>query len=268
MISALLIFEYTALNFFPDRSLLKFAGYTVSPEPGRSLSLFLGWAGISLMLVMNLYILRKRFELVGSLSSWLNFHIFCGLAGPTFILFHCNFKVRGLVAISFWSMLISATSGVVGRYFYVQIIGLKKELVAEAERWSKELAQLQGSAIPPVSDDTMDKLKKKALTFAGVTAAAVGTDGTLRVNALHIFFSSIMGDLRLLLDLPRTVSNLPSRSRVFLKRYALAERKALFLEPFRRLMGHWHTFHTPFAIFMYITAIIHIAAALVLGAKH
>ena len=115
LLAIALSFEYWALNFHPSLSLLH-----LSPEPGRPLSLWLGWVGLGLMVIMNVYSLRKRISGLGGwgrLSSWLNFHVFCGLVGPTLILFHCNFKVRGLVAISFWSMITSFSSGIIGRYF-------------------------------------------------------------------------------------------------------------------------------------------------------
>lgn len=240
------------------------------PEPGRPLSLYLGWGGIIIMLLMNLYILRKRwslFESMGSVSAWLEFHIFCGLLGPTLILFHCNFKVRGLVAISFWSMIVSATSGVVGRYFYVQLLHKRKERQEDVEYWAGALKKMQAQSRVPVADEVLEKLKVRALRFVGVGSNAVGPDGTLQVGALSVFFSSLMGDIRLLFNSPGATRGLSNASRIALKNYALSERKRLFLEPFRNLMGYWHTFHTPFAFFMYAAALIHIAVSLLLGVK-
>jgi cytochrome b561 len=45
----------------------------------------------------------------------------------------------------------------------------------------------------------------------------------------------------------------------------MAKRRIAFLEPFRRMLGYWHSFHLPFAFFMYVAAVIHIAAALMFG---
>ena len=105
-----LTYEYAALNGAPFPSQIKnwaaqqVPPFNTSPDPGRPLSLLLGWAGLILMLMMNVYSLRKRTSFMqgrGKLSAFLDFHVFCGLLGPTFIVFHSNFKVRGLVAISF-----------------------------------------------------------------------------------------------------------------------------------------------------------------------
>ena len=147
-ITGFLSYEYTSLNGAHLPSILKgmeadgTLGFKVSPDPGRTLSLYLGWAGLLLMLVMNVYSIRKRSSFLGGmgkLSSFLNFHIFCGLVGPTLILFHCNFKVRGLVGVSFWSMVVSFTSGIIGRYFYLQLAMKKVEYQKLSDKWIERL---------------------------------------------------------------------------------------------------------------------------------
>src|SRR3972149_5148655 len=57
----------------------------------------------------------------GPLGRWLDVHIFFGLVGPALVILHSAFKVQGLVALSFWSMIAVAASGVLGRYLYLQI---------------------------------------------------------------------------------------------------------------------------------------------------
>ena len=41
--------------------------------------------------------------------------------GPLFVILHTSFKLNGNVAISFWSMISVALSGILGRYIYLQI---------------------------------------------------------------------------------------------------------------------------------------------------
>jgi hypothetical protein len=55
----------------------------------------------------------------------------------------------------------------------------------------------------------------------------------------------------------------PKTLKPHFQQYAKVVRQISFLEPFRRFMGYWHTFHLPFAIFMYVIAIIHIITALI-----
>ncbi len=93
-------------------------------KPGGVLGRTYGIAGASLMSLMMVYSLRKRlriFRKLGQLRGWLDFHIYCGVMGPLLIVLHSSLKVTGIVALSFWSMVLVAASGVVGRYLYLQI---------------------------------------------------------------------------------------------------------------------------------------------------
>src|SRR3972149_3243120 len=84
----------------------------------------LGVVGAGMMVLMLGYSLRKRVRALrrlGPLSRWLDVHIFFGIVGPLLVVLHSAFKGRGLVALSFWSMIAVAASGVFGRYLYLQI---------------------------------------------------------------------------------------------------------------------------------------------------
>ncbi len=79
---------------------------------------------ISMVAGVSIYMLRKRkrsLVRVGKLKHWLEFHIFLCTLGPILVLFHTSFKVGGVVAISFWSMIAVVLSGVIGRFIYIQI---------------------------------------------------------------------------------------------------------------------------------------------------
>lgn len=267
---ALTAFEYYALNYNTHLSLLlklQAKGFIresleISSKPGRPLSLWLGWLGLGLMVTMNVYSMRKRFDFMkglGKLSSWLNFHVFCGLLGPTFILFHSNFKVRGIVGISFWSMVVSFTSGIVGKYFYVQMLKEKNSFETEAEKRLKQLDNILEKA--KISPDEKKKYLADALVFVGVPSLNEG-DG---ISPITVLFSAMAGDIRMLFNFPPKPPHWPAGTEYVMAEYALNKRKSLFLEPFQRLMGYWHAFHFPFAVFMYIAAIIHVIAALVFG---
>ena len=84
----------------------------------------LGILGSVMLVTLLVYSLRKRLKFMqrwGDLSVWLRYHIFMGVVGPILITLHTSFKVDGLVAVSYWSMVAVALSGVVGRYLYQQI---------------------------------------------------------------------------------------------------------------------------------------------------
>ncbi len=279
-IGLIVLFEYVALNFRPQLSILGFAKshwrsskflsqLNLSPLPGRQISLYLGWAGILLMISMNVYTLKKRAKIFSSflpsLSATFNYHIFCGLLGPTFILFHSNFKVRGLVAISFWSMIISAVSGVLGRYLYGQFMQKKQDLLASAEVDRKTLETNFSKLMPKVTAERREQIMQEALVYVGLPAKKLAEFENL--SLFQVLMGSIAGDARLYLAEPNTRENLHLKIRALLTKWALTTRRNLYLDPLQSLMGYWHAFHLPFAFFMYAAAFIHIVVALLLGVK-
>ena len=268
IITIVLGYESFALNNNPKIGLLYWmqthnwlsATLPLTAEPGRPISYWQGWIGFSLMLLTNLYILRKRVSLfsgLGRLSNWLDFHIFCGLVGPTFILFHCNFKVGGLVGISFWSMVISFASGVIGRYFYVNLLSKKRDSVEAAQAyWEKFLRRVKRAKIDPEAPEVLNA-KVQALNYVGFAPAESGV--------LNVFVRALIGDIRCIFRPPATLPGMSLESAHILEAFAMHQRRAEALGPFQKLMGYWHTFHTPFAIFMYVVAVIHIMSALFFG---
>ncbi|MDR3606983.1 MAG: hypothetical protein P4M08_06335 [Oligoflexia bacterium] len=266
-----LTYEFLMLNSRPMDGLLgylkanvpDFKSLNLSPEAGRPISLFLGWSGIGVMLLTNLYVLRKRLPFLkkmGSLSGSLNFHIFCGLLGPTLIVFHTGFRVHGLVAISFWSMMIVAASGVIGRYFYVQVAKKRSELDKEAELYEKSLRELQKQA-PSIAAEAWEKVKIAALRFAG--GRVLAQPKMTPPGFVTLMSVSLLGDLRLAFSSPSLASGMPRGTRNVLRQYAITKRRALFFETFKQYLGYWHSFHIPFAFLMYIVAAIHIVTALI-----
>ncbi len=263
-------YEYFALNFDTNRSvlfLLKAQGilgpdFPATAEPGRPISWWLGWAGFGTMCLTNIYLLRKRVAFMkpwGVLSNWLDFHIFCGLVGPTFIVFHCNFKVGGLVGISFWSMVVSFASGIVGRYLYVNLLHQAKTSIESSNKYWSQFLQYADREGYKADAPEVKAIRSLALRQAG----ALGPDRALPL----LLWSSLVADVRLLFAPPPTLGKLPEKTRYLLEAFAVSRRRAENLEPFKMLMGYWHTFHLPFAIFMYVVAVIHIISALFFGVK-
>ena len=273
LLTALLSFEYWALNYHTQLSVIHFlqahfrsmSSTNLSTAAGRPISYLLGWAGFGLILLTNLYILRRKWaplKKIGTLPGWLNFHIFCGLLGPTLIVFHSALKVRGVVGISFWSMMIVALSGIIGRYIYVQLLREEKLTSNEAKNWSEKLERLRiSSGAAQVTTQDVDLAKELALNFVGFPEGGVAA----QISLPRILFESLWGDLRLAFSAPPPVPGLPEVSRHILAAFAVSRRRAVLLEPFRKMLGYWHSFHLPFALFMYIAAIIHIISALTFG---
>ena len=251
------------LNFQPEMGLLGtlkhygyFPNWKLHANTGKSISLLLGWTGFVILCISNVYTIKKRVfpNAPGRLMGWLNFHIFCGLLGPTFILFHTNFKVGGLVAVSFWCMVISFASGIVGRYFYLQVTSHKREL-------EKYVGQLEETFFRNANLDSskVNEIKGKAMALAGIPPHPS------EIGPFSAVYRAVKGDIQMNFAFGLISKALNEHADSDLRKLILATRKLVFLEQFRKMIGYWHSFHMPFAIFMYVVAVIHIITATVLA---
>jgi len=259
IVTTILVHEMLARRFAPSLSYLDLAGLPTPTE--RERIWVFGWVGFTLMLLMNVYTLRKRvphFQKLGRrLSDWLGFHILCGLLGPTFILFHAGTEVRGVAALAYWCMVVSVLSGLIGRYIYGQIANRRVDFERRAEHnWN-----LFATETRKLNDDPelLATIRREALTFAGLARE--------RRNPWMAIFDSMRGDLRLLFRHPVVPPETPDETRELLRRFALAKRRAVYVQPIQTLSSWWHAFHLPFAIFMYACAFVHVASALMLASR-
>lgn len=230
-------------------------------KPGGRLGLVYAATGTGAMLAMHLYSLRKRLSWLrrlGNLGGWLDFHIYLGILGPLLILLHTSFKFRGIVSISFWSMVVVAVSGLVGRFLYLQLprTGQGEELsLAEAEAEHRALAERLHREFGVGSDE-----------LAGATAGR--STGTLR-----LLWRLLVEPLTLRLSLARRRRGpwrrFPRAVRRRLTAIALHEaelrRRLLFWDRLHELFHYWHVFHRPFALLLYLFLAIHVAVAISTG---
>jgi hypothetical protein len=265
-------FEYLALNnrINAPSLLLKLQQFKIIPksiklttDPGGTISYILGIVGFVIICMTNYYIWRKKRHMVkphGSLGLTLDYHILFGLLGPTLIVFHSDFQVYGLVAISFWSMVVCFVSGVVGRYFYMQLLRGRQEMVQTMQKYDEnfELARLNSQQTWP--KQLMEQTKWAVFLHVGGSLALQAGKMSLPV----VLMSSLLGDLKRMVIGFNFNKNLPISFRKPILEYALLRRKYYSTTQFKIMMGYWHTFHKPFAIFMYVVSIIHIVAAVTL----
>ncbi len=233
-------------------------------KAGGTVGRALGVVGSSMMVLMLLYSVRKRLPLlrrVGPLSRWLDLHIYLGVFGPLLVVLHSTFKVGGLVALSFWSMLLVATSGVVGRYLYLQIPRTR----AGEELALTELARLDAE----LSERLRARFGLDASQLAGLEAVVAARPGQGLLSGL---LRMVVDDLRLrsaVRQFARDCRHVPPAAfRAFeqvVRQKALVRRRILLWDRLHELFHYWHVFHKPFAIVMYIFMLVHVAVALATG---
>jgi hypothetical protein len=224
----------------------------------------LGIAGSAMMVLMLLYSLRKRvgaLRRLGPLSRWLDVHIYLGVFGPLLVVLHSAFKVHGLVALSFWSMILVASSGVLGRYLYLQIPRTRagEELaLADLEKQDREL-----------SERLRARFSLSEHQLAELEALVAPRSRTGLLGGLLLMLTD---DLHLRAGLRRFASGCPSIPRPVVREFervvrqkALARRRILLWDRAHELFHYWHVLHKPFAIVMYLFMIVHVVVALVTG---
>lgn len=235
----------------------------LNPDAGKPLSYALGWLGFCIMAATNLYIIRKRslhLQKLGTLQGWMNWHIFFGLLGPTLVVFHSNFKVGGLVAISFWSMVVSFLSGIVGRYFYMQLLQGKVSLKKSIDDLEARFDAYEKAHKAHMHPKAMIAAKAGAFAMAG----GLSGDELKQSSILSFLTRSSIGEFRLFVGLPKLPWNDNSRAlRRSLKQWALLRRRLISMHYYQLMFGYWRSFHSPFAIWMYVVAAIHIASSLI-----
>ncbi len=240
-------------------------------KPGGELGHTFGVVGTLMMIVMLAYSLRKRLRILrrlGPLTIWLDYHIMLGVCGPLFVILHSSFKVGGLVALSFWSMIAVAVSGVLGRFLYRQIPRSRAgdELsLAEVEKLDRELTRelVEELAVPPeaaarietIAEQGVDPRRKVMPLLFGMTFGLFALRRRLRSLVRDASQGSPSGG-------PQSLAR--HRRRHFeqaVMRKALLRRRLILWERLREIFHHWHVLHKPFALIMYLFMILHIAVA-------
>ena len=240
-------------------------------KPGRVIGHGLGIIGSLLMLVLFLYSVRKRFRFMGTWGNiryWLNYHIWMGITGPLLVIFHTTFKINGIIAISFWSMIAVALSGVLGRYVYLQIPRslsgdeLSPDEINRDE--TKLLHQLKEEY--GVTSDTIQSIIK--LVGIGESERSVGWSiiGRWIVSDLTLPFA-LSRIKRTLCDKDGRDTSEIAQIIKLARRLAILKRRIAFLKQAQSILHYWHIIHKPFAIVMIVIMVIHVVVAVLFGYK-
>lgn len=227
-----------------------------------------GIIGSAMMIFMLLYSIRKRtrrLQNFGNLSNWLKIHIYFGIMGPLFIILHSSFKVQGLIAVSFWSMIAVALSGILGRYLYIQI----PRTIAGNEIDFKELEQMNQNLAQEIF--TKFQIEKNHLEYMEASLFPRRDNKGLIGALLSLIISDITRPLRIqrlrkhLAVKLNFTTHVISQMMTTIRRKAMLQRRISMWNAIHQLFHYWHVIHKPFAIIMYIIMLVHIMVAVYVG---
>jgi hypothetical protein len=245
-------------------------------QAGDDVGYWLGVAGAAMMLLLFTYPLRKYVRFThrwGKVKWWFVVHMVLGIGGPLLILLHSTFLLKSLNAtVAFFSMLIVAGSGVVGRFLYIRIHrGLHGQKIS-----FKELQTQAGLA---------EGEMKSRLRFAPEVAErllafeAHAFDRGHRWS--HVFGNALLLPIRRRFVFAESARDLSARLRVIAKerRWSKAQyrRRRLHVvsltrnylrsvvrvaqfSAYERLFALWHVLHVPFVYLLIATACFHVFA--------
>lgn len=239
------------------------ADYKVSDQPNRGVWHLTGWAGSACFILMMLYSFRKHFKFMtdlGPIRYWLDVHMFLGIMGCALVTVHSTYRFGGIVSLSYWSAILVAVSGFLGRYLYVQI---------PRSIYGQELKMEEINEIMDDINKEMDGYAKGEYEVQHYfeRIAGGGTGGASgAASALWALFTTDMKNFITLAGVRRDLdknekipANVKARLLKLIREKGELVRSIRFLEASHRLLHYWHVFHKPFAIIMFIVMFLHVA---------
>jgi len=228
-------------------------------RPSGPVGQTLGVAGAALMLVPFAYMAYKRLRRRRSganLTRLLEVHIFCGIVGPVLITFHTAFKFNGLVSAAYWSMVLVALSGFVGRYLYVRIPRTQRGVELSQADLDDRTAALRDELQWSAGVDVLDALDRLEADIAGrpLWVAGIGD------RALRRAMADLVGQLE-----RRAGKALSAGIRAALDERLRLQQRRSALAATRRLFDLWHVFHLPLVWVMFAIVSLHVGVSLYLG---
>jgi len=245
-------------------------------DPEHGVGYWLGITGGTLMLLLLLYPLRKRIRLLhvlGPTRIWFRMHMIFGLLGPLLIIYHSNFHLGSFNSqVAFYSMLLVAGSGIIGRHFYAGIhrglYGRKTTLQETQQELTDAIANNKGLA--KIMPKLVARLERNAAELQDHTIRrTIGLRRSLRWTFTHHYERlSLLWLAHRELKAAAAASDIVARNRKRIRRAAaqyigqftvLTGRVAQF-SLYERLFALWHVLHLPIFILMVLSAFVHIFA--------
>jgi hypothetical protein len=245
-------------------------------RPDAGLGYALGIAGGATMLLLTLYVARKKLRFMrrwGKLSHWFRVHMILGVVAPLLILFHCNFRLgapNSNVALA--SMLLVAISGTVGRFLYTRINHGLYGARATLEELHAQLdlnAHTLGERLPQNSRASrrLVELTEWAREPRPGALRRLRRFATLPLAARRVH-RRVLVDLRAELDAEAARGGWTATARAahaaaiepLIAAYLAALVQEKQFHTYERLASLWHAVHIPLFVMLLLSGILHVIA--------
>ena len=232
-------------------------------DPEQGIGYALGIAGGSMMLFLLAYPVRKRTRTrsraAGSIGFWFRLHMFLGLAGPLAILFHSRFTFGALnSAVALGAMIIVASSGLIGRFFYSRVhrgySDRKLELRSLKQEMDGLLALLATSAV------RHEDIRQRMQPFEDAAVAAGGAFWSSARAVLGLSWKTRSAQRRLRASIERSQHPNATALQDVAAAFFEAVRRAAEFAFYDRMLRLWHLLHLPLFVLLVAAAVLHIVA--------
>jgi hypothetical protein len=242
--------------------------------PGSELGYYMGLVGSVLMALLLLYPLRKRVHFLqraGELRHWFKLHMFLGIAGPVLVVFHSTLRVGSLnAAVAFYSMLVVAGSGIIGRFIYTKIhhglYGRQATLRERQERLGFAGESLKSKFhFAPRVEQRLKDLEAYATDQRHPGLLGMRRFVALSVRTRYAYWRS-MREVGRILSRAAAERRWPQGERAhrvrvarrMLKGYMRELQEVAQFRTYERLFSLWHVLHVPFVFMLVFSAIVHV----------
>jgi hypothetical protein len=230
------------------------------------LGYWMGVVGGSFMLVLLLYPLSKRARAMREFMPvryWFALHMFMGIFGPVLVIMHSTLRLNSFnAAVAFWSMVIVASSGLVGRFVYGRLhaglYGRQRSFaeVAKAAENTLNNAAAQLAQAPEV----MAELRQFAAHANAVARAGLRRPFAFFLLNRHARQCAARCALLLAVTSRSVVGVHAAAIDRAVVAYLQTARDAAQFRAFERVFALWHVLHIPLVWLLVVSAVFHVIA--------
>lgn len=231
--------------------------------------------GVGMLLLLS-YPLRKHVRFMhrwGAAKGWFAAHMLLGVAGPLLILLHSNFEIGSLNAgVAFFSMVIVALSGVVGRFLFLRVhrslngekLGLG-QLRAQLDAEHTAAARLRfAPRVVALCREFEQRALERRIVSGGEVIRAMFVLPWHRWRTQRASHAELR---RRLVKVAHTEGWTRRRLRSRLQaactlvdEYLMGAQRVALFAAWSRVFGWWHVAHVPFVYLLVISSIVHVIA--------
>jgi len=244
--------------------------------PKRGVGYWLGIVGGSAMLLLLVYSARKRYawlRWIGTIPAWFDIHMTLGVIGPMLVLFHANFSLGATNSnVALISMLLVASSGVIGRYFYTRLHarldGHEDNFEQLKAAGARLASQANSIAFLPGLVEALERIEHRWIDAPRNPLMRVPhlLTGALR---MRVALWRVRREIRDALERavrrgePGTAAHARAIARAastYSRRRLEAARRMAEYRLYARLFSYWHVLHIPLFFMLLIAGLVHVVA--------